>query len=664
MNVSIINVNWIHADAIGQTISKQVEFFLRRGDNVRVYTLSEAQGVAAQLTWVNRVTTLDQLQQGSEPFFPQSDLFIFHYPGRHPLIDAMLTLKRGSVIFFYHNVTPPEMWPHEEERQHLHYSLQSLPMLLAHADLIVTPSEFNAQSLIDEHGADPSRLRVLPLSVELDRFAPRSAPTPLVAQHGTAGRCVLLFVGRVASNKRIDLLIDAVALLAPRHPELLLLVVGEGDDNESQRQIMADLRERVAAQGMTDHVSFVGKVDDVAPYFNLADLYVTASLHEGFGVPLIEAMASGLPIVASDATAHPLVVGDAALLVEAERSAALAEGIATLIAAPEQRHALAQRGLDRVQRYAESEVDLRWSQIVAEASSWLPEQLFPRNSRLKDFVEPVTPSVTDSRQAHGPPPALPTPWQQLLDQLAQQGATMDRSYQVRSSIPLVATVRRHLTSHLHEPFVNPTFDRQEQWNRAIVALLRQLVLETPFLDREAALPAETLQALQERLDRLYSSGVPMDRGYEVRSAIPLVAPIRRHLTSHLHQPYIDPTFERQSAFNQSVVELLQHLLAERQPTPEEKENVALKQALQQQAALQCEIDGLWTRLGELDQRTMVDSTLQKRLETVEMATELLMQQVTLLIAEQNGKQSALLDSLQATTVKLQQSVAALQMEQS
>lgn len=83
--------------------------------------------------------------------------------------------------------------------------------------------------------------------------------------------------------------------------------MGDHDSSPALREITAEARAVAARLGITRDVIFTGRVDDLPRYLRLADLYVTASLHEGFGVPLIEAMACGIPVVAGRSGAMPWV---------------------------------------------------------------------------------------------------------------------------------------------------------------------------------------------------------------------------------------------------------------------------------------------------------------------------------------------------------------------
>ncbi len=331
MRVSVVNVNWVGTDAIGECISQQVRYSLRQGDQVQVYVSYPPHLVPDDLAALARVIAPADLMTRREAHFAQSDLYVYHYPSRHPLMESMLTLERGAVVLYYHNVTPPDLWGSSFERETLERSVAGVSTLTAYADLIVTPSEFNAEQLVRDHGVDRDRIRVLPLAVALDRFAPGSKEAALLRQYDLYGKRVIAFVGRMAGNKRIDLLVEALPTVRQRVPNAVLLLIGDDRSNPAIAETVAKAKTRAQELSVVSQVIFTGVVDDQAPYYRLADVYASASLHEGFGVPLIEAMASGVPIVASKATAHPWVIGEAGLLAEPGNAVDLAEQIVRVL---------------------------------------------------------------------------------------------------------------------------------------------------------------------------------------------------------------------------------------------------------------------------------------------------------------------------------------------
>jgi len=146
-------------------------------------------------------------------------------------------------------------------------------------------SERLARDAIERIGADPSRTLVIPNTFDTSTFELRTVPP--------SGE-TLLSVGRLVDVKAHSVLLEAVAVLAGERPRLRLRVVGEGPERGSLEAQARDL-------GIADRVVFLGALprEQLSAEYRSADLFVLPSLREGFGVVLIEALASGTPVVAT-----------------------------------------------------------------------------------------------------------------------------------------------------------------------------------------------------------------------------------------------------------------------------------------------------------------------------------------------------------------------------
>ncbi len=495
MKVSLVNVNLVAQDAIGQCVLNQVRFFQRRGDEVHVYVMYPPEGVSDDVAKLAHVVSLADLAARHDAHFVRSDLYVFHYPGRYPLIETIKGIDRGAIIFYYHNVTPPELWASAQERDLLRQSQAGVSELLPYSDLVVTDSLFNAEQLVEEHAGDRDHIRVLPLAVPLEHFNPGPRDMAL-RQYNLEGRRVILFVGRMAGNKRIDLLVEALSLIQRQVPNATLMLVGDDSSNPAFVDYVAQVKTRAEALGVADSVIFTGRVDNLPSYYRLADVYATASLHEGFGVPLLEAMASGVPVVASRATAHPWVVGDAGLLVETGDSSDLAVQITRVLTDDSLHGELVQRGLARARDFSLEQYEAGWARIVAEATAWLPDSPYPR---LRSISAQPAPRDTQT----GTPSSAQTIHEVLangeLGQLEAQADVILYGYVVRSRLPiigpLVAWLRKNLTSHLREPYLDPMFTRQVAFNQRVVQQFRTFNEEISARISEADRRIAALQQL-------------------------------------------------------------------------------------------------------------------------------------------------------------------------
>ena len=156
---------------------------------------------------------------------------------------------------------------------------------------------------------------------------------------------LLLHVGHSAGRKNVELLYRALAILRQEGRRIRLVRIGRGP-SESQSQLIAQL----ALEANISHLP--GRPNHELPaYYAAADLFLFPSLYEGFGIPLIEAMACGTPVVCSDSPLFREVCGPAASYIDPSRPEHIAQTIAQLLANPTQRHFLSQQGLSRATQF-------------------------------------------------------------------------------------------------------------------------------------------------------------------------------------------------------------------------------------------------------------------------------------------------------------------------
>jgi glycosyltransferase involved in cell wall biosynthesis len=160
----------------------------------------------------------------------------------------------------------------------------------------------------------------------------------------------LLFVGTLEPRKNLTTLLHAYALLRAEGlgDGLKLVIAGRAG------WLYADIFATVKTLALEGEVIFSGFVadEDLPDLYRGARLFVFPSLYEGFGLPILEAMASGIPVITSTTASMPEVAGDAAILVDPHDPKAVAEGMARVLAGDQVRQTLIQRGLRRAQQFA------------------------------------------------------------------------------------------------------------------------------------------------------------------------------------------------------------------------------------------------------------------------------------------------------------------------
>ena len=156
---------------------------------------------------------------------------------------------------------------------------------------------------------------------------------------------LLLAISRLERQKGLDVAIEALAQIRPRHPQAVLLVLGVGS-------LERELLDLAAARGVADAVYLPWRVGDVAEWLRRAEILVHPARWEGFGLALLEAMLAGLPVVASRVSSIPEIVvdGETGLLVAPDDADGLASALDTLLSDPALGAAYGQAGLERAHR--------------------------------------------------------------------------------------------------------------------------------------------------------------------------------------------------------------------------------------------------------------------------------------------------------------------------
>jgi glycosyltransferase involved in cell wall biosynthesis len=223
-----------------------------------------------------------------------------------------------------------------------------VPRSARRAARVLAVSQRTKRDLIELYGLPEAKIVVTPNGVD-PVFSP-AGPSP-------DGGPYALFVGALQPRKDAATAIDALALLADGELRLVLVGPDKGGRGEAERAAeRAGLRNRVEFRG---HVP----QDELAALYRGAACLVFPSRYEGFGLPVLEAMASGTPVVATMAGALPEVAGDAAILVEEQNSVALAGGIERALA---DRDRLVAAGLERAKRFTWAETVRRTLEVYRE----------------------------------------------------------------------------------------------------------------------------------------------------------------------------------------------------------------------------------------------------------------------------------------------------------
>jgi glycosyltransferase involved in cell wall biosynthesis len=213
---------------------------------------------------------------------------------------------------------------------------------------IIAVSQATADECTQLLGVPPQKIDVIPHGVDHKRFCPQSAERVMrFRREKDLPDRFVLFLGTLEPRKNLTMLIEAFARTdAVRRGVKLVIAGGKG-------WYYHQVFERVVAVGLTDAVDFPGFVPDadLPLWYNAATVFVYPSIYEGFGMPLLEAMACGTPVVSSDASCMPEVVGEAGLLISPDDVDGLADAMDRLLTDADLHADSSRRGLARAAAY-------------------------------------------------------------------------------------------------------------------------------------------------------------------------------------------------------------------------------------------------------------------------------------------------------------------------
>jgi len=247
--------------------------------------------------------------------------------------------------------------PGKADREARRHFLKGTRRSLRIADGVLTISEFTKKALIERFGLAENKVRVTPLGLNgiyLEATAGRDE-IEAVRRSLDLPPEYILFVGATEPRKNLLNLIDALALVHQRYRKIPLVLVGrKGGDHDN-------LLVKIMTRHIGPSVRLLGYRPDreLRYFYQAASAFVFPSLCEGFGLPLLEAMACGVPVVASGVTAIPEVAGNAAAYFNPESPEDMAEKIIRVLEDKEMRHDLVEKGRIRA-------LGFRWEKTASE----------------------------------------------------------------------------------------------------------------------------------------------------------------------------------------------------------------------------------------------------------------------------------------------------------
>jgi len=341
-------------DAIGNYALNLRDSLREEGFDSRIFAYETRPG--------RKADTLPYLEH--RKFSADNNILIFHTAIGSPLADYFIGCPDKKLLI-HHNITPARFFaPWDREVSYLAH--QARQQLMETSDTVaatLADSPFNARELVELGYPEPE---VIPLVFDWERLN-GSGNLDITEKYGD-GKTNLLFVGRVAPNKKQEDLLRIFSCYQKLfNPESRLILVGDGDRFPSYQRALNRMVHDFGLEG----VIFTGKVslDDLRSYYRTSSLFLCASEHEGFGVPLVESLFYRLPIVAYDAGAVGSTLGEAGILVKEKAPVKIAGLINRIITDNNLRGTIIKSQDRRLEYFKSFPYRERWNAVIRQLTT-------------------------------------------------------------------------------------------------------------------------------------------------------------------------------------------------------------------------------------------------------------------------------------------------------
>jgi len=292
--------------------------------------------------WRLKVLAGHVFDRAEDALLPAVDVY-------HATAHLLPRFRRVKTVFTLHDLAF-RIHPETHKTLNRVYLNAAMPRFLQAADAIIAVSEWTKRDAVRLMGIAADRITVIHEGVH-QRFRPQPEDRiAAVRQAYGLPAHYILYVGTIEPRKNLNVLLDAYASLLNRgaiDDHTRLVIVGK------KGWLYQPFFDRLRALGLEQQVLFPGYVadDDLPALYAAADVFVFPSVFEGFGLPVLEAMACGTPVICSNASSLPEVAGDAAILVEPADSAGFGAAVQRVLEDAGVRQRLAALGMAQAQRF-------------------------------------------------------------------------------------------------------------------------------------------------------------------------------------------------------------------------------------------------------------------------------------------------------------------------
>ena len=297
-----------------------------------------------------------------------------------PLPRRLFFKNRADVNFYFNYTVPPGVrgkkvvvvhdmvirdCPETASRRTKTVLRLFLKRSMKRADRIVTVSEFSKQRIIYHYGVSPDKISIVPCGVDTEIYRPFNGTAVLDGikkKYGINGSYIL-YLGTLEPRKNILALVKAYRAFSQDRetPPKLVIAGGKG-------WLFDEIFDYVKSSGMENDVIFTGYVaeEEKVPLLSGAEVFCFPSLYEGFGMPILEAMACGTPVLTSNAASMPEVGGDACEYCDPLSVDSIREGLERLLSDKERRERLSADGMERAKQFTWKESAQKLMSIFRE----------------------------------------------------------------------------------------------------------------------------------------------------------------------------------------------------------------------------------------------------------------------------------------------------------
>ncbi|MEK7072068.1 MAG: glycosyltransferase family 1 protein [Patescibacteria group bacterium] len=253
-------------------------------------------------------------------------------------------------------------YPNLYKKIQYYYHDLTMKVIRHRADKIITISDFSKSEIIDLYKVDANKIIVIPLGYDKDKYNASVLENKNILDKYNIIQPYVLYVGRLEKKKNIGNMVKAFAYTKASHHNLKLVLAGNaGNDYEAIKKIITDNK-------LADEIILPGYIaeDDLPTVMKMAEIFLFPTLYEGFGLPILQAMAVSTPVVTSDMEPHREVAGGAAALAKAQNPESIAQQINKIIKDKEFTIELKDRGIKRASQFSWTETAIKTLAVISQ----------------------------------------------------------------------------------------------------------------------------------------------------------------------------------------------------------------------------------------------------------------------------------------------------------